>query len=232
MGIELGSNFDVKTTLPLDSRLKVADSTARDAIVSGVRYEGMIVYVVADATNFQLVGGIANGDWTKLAGSGGGGGSSLEWTIDTNGPLPDYGFFQNLFKFIQGEDQQLYAVYPVPLTYTAGDQIKMRSKIVSGETSTSTLDFKTQTTLIGSTDQITSTTNQHTSTNGSINLSGTTPDVPQLLECDLTDADGKINSVSVSPGDILIIRLYRDDSVATSTAPASFLPKTSEVFVP
>ena len=231
MGIELGSNFDVKTTLPLDSRLKVADSTARDAIVSGVRYEGMIVYVVADATNYQLIGGITNGDWRKLAGSGGGG-SSLEWTIDTNGALPDYGFFQNLFKFIYGEDQQLYAVYPVPLSYSVGDQIKMRSKIVSGETSTSTLDFKTQTTLIGSTDQITSTTNQHTSTNGSINLSGTTPDVPQLLECDLTDASGQINGVDVLAGDLLIIRLYRDDSVATSLVPASFLPKTSEVFVP
>ena len=232
MGIELGSNFDVKTTLPLDSRLKVADSTARDAIVSGVRYEGMIVYVVSEATNFQLVGGIANGDWTKLAGSGGGGGSSLEWTIDTNGPLPDYGFFQNLFKFIYGEDQQLYAVYPVPLSYSVGDQIKMAAKVTSPDTSTATLHFKTQTTLIVAGDHLNSTTNQRTSTNAELNLTMITSDRALALECDLTDADGKINSVSVSPGDLLIIRLYRDDTVATSTVPASFLPKTSEVFVP
>lgn len=165
-------------------------------------------------------------------GGGGGGGSSLEWTIDTNGPLPDYGFFQNLFKFIYGEDQQLYAVYPVPLSYSVGGQIKMAAKVTSPDTSTATLHFKTQTTLIAAGDHLNSTTNQRTSTNAELNLTVLTSDRALALECDLTDADGKINSVSVSPGDILIIRLYRDDTVATSTVPASFLPKTSEVFVP
>lgn len=231
MGITLGSQFDVKTGLPLDSRTKVADLTARDAIDSGVRYEGMIVYVESEETNYQLIGGIADGNWEELSGSGGGG-SSLEWTIDTNGALPDYGFFQNLFKFIYGEDQQLYAVYPVPLSYSVGDQIKMAAKVTSPDTSTATLHFKTQTTLIVAGDHLNSTTNQRTSTNAELNLTMITSDRALALECDLTDADGKINSVSVLPGDLLIIRLYRDDTVATSTVPASFLPKTSEVFVP
>lgn len=74
MGIELGSNFDVKTGLPLDSRLKVADLTARDAIATLIRYEGMIVYVVSEGTNYQLVGGTANANWQELSGSGGSGG--------------------------------------------------------------------------------------------------------------------------------------------------------------
>lgn len=73
MAITVASNFDQTAAVPLDSRTVVADSTARDAIASGVRYEGLTVYVVADAKNYQLIGGIANGDWTELQGAGGGG---------------------------------------------------------------------------------------------------------------------------------------------------------------
>lgn len=71
MGIGLGSQFTVNVALPLDDRLKVADITARDAIPAGVRYEGMIVYVTASVTNFQLLGGTANSNWKKLSGGGG-----------------------------------------------------------------------------------------------------------------------------------------------------------------
>lgn len=67
MGIQLGSNFDLITGLPLDSRTVVADTTARDAIASGVRYEGMVVYVEADTTHYALKGGVTNSDWVALA---------------------------------------------------------------------------------------------------------------------------------------------------------------------
>lgn len=73
MAITVASSFDQTAGVPLDSRFVVADTTARDAIASGVRYEGLTVYVVADAKNYQLVGGISDGDWTELQGSGGGG---------------------------------------------------------------------------------------------------------------------------------------------------------------
>lgn len=71
MGIEVASAFTRKSTQPIDDSLIVADTTARDALDAGIRYEGMIVYSVADETNFQLVGGITNGDWSELSGSGG-----------------------------------------------------------------------------------------------------------------------------------------------------------------
>lgn len=71
MGIVLGSNFTVNTALPLDDRIVVADNTARDAIAAGRRYEGLIVYSVAAASNYQLVGGILNANWTTIAGGGG-----------------------------------------------------------------------------------------------------------------------------------------------------------------
>ena len=78
MGIELGSNFDMKTILPLDSREVKADITARNAIPSGVRYVGMFCKVLNDGFGNQklywLVGGVTNSDWQEFTSGGGGGG--------------------------------------------------------------------------------------------------------------------------------------------------------------
>ena len=65
MGIQLGSNFTVNTALPLDDRTVVADLTARDAIASGKRYEGLRVYVESEEKNYQLVGGVTDSDWVE-----------------------------------------------------------------------------------------------------------------------------------------------------------------------
>jgi len=73
MGIALNSNFDVNAALPLDSRDIVADITARNAIVSGRRYIGMMVYVLAPTNKFfYLKDGITNSDWKSIGGGGGG----------------------------------------------------------------------------------------------------------------------------------------------------------------
>lgn len=70
MGIPLASSFDMNVQLPLDSRFIKADVTARDAIGSGIRFEGMLVYVIATAKMYQLQGGIANGNWVEVGSSG------------------------------------------------------------------------------------------------------------------------------------------------------------------
>lgn len=72
-GIQLGTNFDLNTALPLDSRAVFQTIAERDALVSLRRYEGMAVYVVETASNYQLIGGIANENWQSFAGGGGGG---------------------------------------------------------------------------------------------------------------------------------------------------------------
>jgi len=72
MGITLASNFDVNAALPLDSRLVVADVTARDALVAGRRYDGLAVYVIADAKTYQLQGGILNANWVEFGTVGAG----------------------------------------------------------------------------------------------------------------------------------------------------------------
>jgi len=63
MSIPISSNFNLSAQLPLDARTVVADTIARDLIPSIQRYEGMIVYLVDTEINYQLQGGITNGDW-------------------------------------------------------------------------------------------------------------------------------------------------------------------------
>lgn len=77
MGINLVDGFNVTVAKPLDERSTVADLTARDAIPSGVRYQGMPCYVADKKLTYFLSGGITNADWKPLgAGSGGSGSGS------------------------------------------------------------------------------------------------------------------------------------------------------------
>lgn len=231
MGIELGSNFDVKTSLPLDSRLKVADLTARDAIVSGVRYEGMIVYVVSEATNFQLVGGITNGDWKKLSGSGGGGGGSIKWRIETNGPLAGVRYFQEVFDFMAGEDQSLYMTMKLPSEYASGTPIKLKGSMVSVDTDSVDLLLLADISYTRPPTAMTSVDATRTSTNTAVAHTMSEVEVAQEFEIDVTDGDGEIDGDLLQAGDILLIKLYRDDGTLgdTSTLDLTFLPETTEV---
>lgn len=67
MAITIGTNFGVVTSLPLDDRYVVADTTARNAISTGVRYDGLIVYQQDTNTQWQLQGGIVNGNWVDIS---------------------------------------------------------------------------------------------------------------------------------------------------------------------
>lgn len=71
MGIPLGGgNFTRGAAIPLDDSFVAADTTVRDAINAGIRYEGMLVYVIADMKMYQLQGGITNSDWVVTGGGG------------------------------------------------------------------------------------------------------------------------------------------------------------------
>jgi microcystin-dependent protein len=49
---------------------EVADTTARDAITTERRFEGMMCYCIADTKTYQLVGGITNDKWIELSSGG------------------------------------------------------------------------------------------------------------------------------------------------------------------
>jgi hypothetical protein len=227
MGIVLASNFDVETALPLDSRLKVADTTERDAIDSLVRYEGMIVYVVADGTNYQLVGGITNGDWQELSGGGGaGGGGSLEWLEQDNAPTYVDEYFIRPRLFANGLNQRLFAAIKVPSSYSMGSPITMRMPWYSPSIIGTAL-FQTVTTLLNPGDILGSTANQRTSTNSAVDLSlGASGEFREVI-LDLTSTVGQINSVDVEPNALLIVEFRRGTD--TSTTDLRALVESAEV---
>jgi len=68
MAIQLATNFKVNTQQSLDSRYVVANTAARNAIASGVRFDGLIVYQLDTSTEWQLQGGTTT--WVNITGGG------------------------------------------------------------------------------------------------------------------------------------------------------------------
>jgi len=126
MGIPLGGgNFTRGAAIPLDDSFVAADQTVRDAINAGIRYEGMLVYVVADAAMYQLQGGITNGDWAA-AGGGGGGSVPVVDLATGDGVLTaftlsqDPGTEENVAVYLDGVRQSTaeYSIVTTTLTFS------------------------------------------------------------------------------------------------------------------
>lgn len=148
-------------------------------------------------------------------GAGGGGGSALIWEELANAPIKDWQNNQAVYLFAAGLAQELYTTLKVPDSYTAGNPIKILLLVYSADTSGNVL-IRAQSTLIRTgTDEVTSTTNQRTTTNSAITMSGSNDMIPQAVELDISSSSGQVNSVSIAAGDTLIIRLYRDTDTAT-----------------
>ena len=168
----------------------------------------------------------ANGAWGYIG--GGGGGSSLDWIEDADAPVASFEYSQRVYGFEDALTQNLYSAVRVPSTYTAGGQINLRGVFYANGTSNTVL-FSTVATLIRTgTDAVTSTTNQRTSTNSAVTLA-VTANRPNSFVCDLTSSTGTINSVAVSAGDVILVKLFRDTATDTSTATAMFPPYSTEV---
>jgi len=164
----------------------------------------------------------------RSGGSGGGGGGAfVNWQERASAPGVSYLTDLMAYEFIPAGAQYLYAFIKVPSSYQAGNQIKLLGSWLSFDSSGTVL-FTTQSTLIrAGTDVYTSTTNQRTSTNAAVTTSGATDEIPQTIEFDLTDASGNINSVAVSAGDLIKIRLTRGTDTAADSA--YFYNNASEV---
>jgi hypothetical protein len=65
-GIPLGSQFRFTAGLSLDMREVVANITARNALESGIRFEGLTVYVISEQKFYALKGGILDANWFEL----------------------------------------------------------------------------------------------------------------------------------------------------------------------
>jgi hypothetical protein len=156
------------------------------------------------------------GDGTWSTPSGGGGGGSLQWIEDTSSAVAAVENHDRVYLFTPGAAQELYARIKVPSTYLAGSPIKLRTTFYSPDSSGTTLVQSVSTLIRTGTDAASSTTNQRTSTNTAATLGAGTVSIPQAVTLDLSDSTGKINGVSVSAGDLILVALQLGTMTATS----------------
>lgn len=162
---------------------------------------------------------------------GGGGGIEIEWAQGVLAPpmLQEYPSGANtyMYRYPEAGSFYLYATFRVPDSYTAGTQIDLKGFFITSVTSGTVLFETTSYLLRPDTDQPGVITNSHTSTNSAITVNAST-NVLTEFTCDLTDENGEMNSVAVSPGDIIQIRIRRNPS-DTAAADAFLLTKAYEV---
>lgn len=63
----LGYQFDRTFALPIERYRQLSTIAERDAIPTGKRWRGMLCYVTGEENDYQLRGGITNGDWVAAS---------------------------------------------------------------------------------------------------------------------------------------------------------------------
>lgn len=66
MAAQIPFGWSVRSRRPIDDRYIVADLTARDALDTFRRHEGLFCYVESNDKTYKLVGGITNSDWVEV----------------------------------------------------------------------------------------------------------------------------------------------------------------------
>lgn len=162
---------------------------------------------------------VYDGSTTRTISYGGSSGSAsiLAFVPDDSGlaPVSTIEYAQKVWKFAKLQSQKLYTVVKVPNSYTAGGQINMRVNIYSPDTSGNILLTAVSTLVRAGTDAFSTITNQRTSTNTTVALSGSA-DIPRAVTLDLSSNTGTINSVAISAGDLIKVQLFRGTDTAVN----------------
>lgn len=219
MGISLGSDFTVSTGLALDDRIIAANITARDAIATLRRYEGMQCYVLADQKNYQLVGGVTNGDWVELKGGGGGGGGAgaFIWTANTLAPVRRISDGLRVLDFATEDTTSMFSqMIRVPDDYVPGTQIFAKGGLCFSADTSGTFLLQAQTTLIRPGFVVGAFSEVHDSTNAEITVPAASQELAEIGDVDLCSATGEIGLEAVAPGDFIRIQIYRDPADETN----------------
>ena len=142
------------------------------------------------------------------------GSGSIEWVESSNAPVASIDSTNNrVYAYGNGLGQNLYAVIKVPSSY-GGSPIKMKMDFYSPDASGTVLMQTVSTLVRTGVDPYNDSANQRTSTNAAITL--TISDILLSNTFDLTDSSGKINGITVSPGDLIYLKLTRGTDTATS----------------
>lgn len=196
------------------------------AISGGVQAFGDVTLTGVSGVSIAKSGNNFQFSVSGSTGGGGGGGSSIQWSDEG----PDAAVFstefgQDVYAFSAGLAQTIYGVVKVPTSYTAGNPITVRQGIYSPSAANTILITSTSYLIRKNTDAVNSTTNSRTSTNTALTNTVALQYREALL--DISDSTGKINSVSISAGDLITVVVARGTD--SDTADLRLIPSSTEV---
>lgn len=207
----------------------------RNAGTTGDMSDAALADITEEATpaaldfvlGFLATGEIRKFDVANISSGGGGGGGSLRFVEGANSPIKTFENEIEVYEYEPGMGQALYLAVRVPSTYLAGSPINLRILWTCAATSGDALINAVATLIRSEVDEITSTTNQRTTTNTAITLSATNDLEPQKIDLDITDAFGDINGTGVSAGDLIKVKIQESSSTVGSVI--KLIPDASEV---
>jgi hypothetical protein len=153
----------------------------------------------------------------------------LSWNAPApGGPVLDEEFSQKVYLFDDGVDLELWADIKVPTSYVVGTPITLLAGWYTPAAGGDTVRLQSTAYLVRKdVDSYGDTSNFHNSTNAAV--ANTVTNALREVELGLTDSSGKINSVAVSVGDVIRVKLTRDYATDTDPGSVRFLPAHSEV---
>jgi hypothetical protein len=184
------------------------------------RYEGAM-YFATDENKFYGDDGV-----NLISVGSGGGGISIGWNNDGEFAVPKetkYGI--DFYSFTKDLDQKLPGIFKIPSSYAAGSPITLRGKIVPDSSGGNVLLTMKSTLIRQGTDLISSTVNQHISTNTTESVVNADQEI--AVNWDITENDGQINGISINAGDTILLEVYR----GTDTNAGDILFSTSTIEV-
>lgn len=167
------------------------------------------------------------GTETELGGGGGGGGGSLRWVEGASAPVLTFENSLEVYEFEPALAQELYTTIRVPTSYVAGNPIALKVLWTCASTANDALLLAQATLIRSEVDEITSTTNQRTTTNSAITMSAANDLEPQKVTLDISSSIGEINSVAIAAGDLIKVRVYESSSTCADNI--KLIPDASEV---
>jgi len=144
---------------------------------------------------------------------GGGSAGSFVFYLGAVDQAPEDVDAQGVRSFLLNELDAVnaFAIANVPLTYVAGDQINLKNGVYGIVPTANNVLVRAVTTLIQpGTSQLGSLSDTHTSINAETTVPASSLEVKAIGDIDLTDGSGEINAVAVAPGNILLVKIFRD----------------------
>ena len=159
-------------------------------------------------------------DLANLIGGGGsGGGGSFQWEAGDIAPIDSWFKGMTLMDFDFESNMEIFALVTVPESYEAGTQVFLKNAKFFADAGSGNVLFRCVTAVLRNGVDVTGTLDEHTSVNTELTLT-TNNAITSIGDIDLTDSVGEINSNAVQPLDVLVIKLYRDNTNETSPANA------------